>query len=281
MNVLNNRTRSSSDTQPLTTATVASHGTHATTKPAAKTVGEHSQNPKPPSMNHKYESTLAKARKLAAILDPKANASEGERRNAATMLDGLCAKHGINLATLLANADKQTRELECRAYSTLGDPEPLTAKADMDFAALALACLRKITNNADHDFKLFERKIPYGKRGKAHKLILIRAEVTAVEFDDWRECFLHYSPILARAQRKAKAEIEQAAKMVREKKKVLAMVAKAVLNEYDIFADDTPVNAASLSPEDIAYWAAAAKGISGQEWQKKAGHLQSSHLHLE
>lgn len=96
--------------------------------------------------------------------------------------------------------------------------------------------------------------------------ILIRAEVTAVEFDDWRE---------------AKAEIEQAAKMVREKKKVLAMVAKAVLNEYDIFADDTPVNAASLSPEDIAYWAAAARGISGQEWQKKAGHLQSSHLHLE
>lgn len=140
-----------------------------------------------------YESALELARKLAAVADPANAATPAERETAATKLAALCDLHSITPAALSPEA-RTMQELDVLSRYWRKDQPPTLDKKLADFA---MWCLFHVVGEL-RPCKVVRREVEMPMKRGAIKIPMrlhyaIRAEVTTLEFEEWRDYFEHYA----------------------------------------------------------------------------------------
>lgn len=226
-------------------------------------------------MKPDFESALAKAHKLQAMADPDSGATPAERETAEKLLADHCQRHGIT-ADKLRTSDRRWREL--LLFGQWGFP------TDDRIHALAVATLFYVTDDGERPVKcedyaepgtFSKARLKKGKsKAKAEILRCVKAEVTDFEFDQWRECFLHYAPEFMAHQKKMQDQLAIARRA--ERRSHIAFI-----NINDLFC--SAVRQKEPKPKKYTLsqrlaMQAAMNAVDCDSWKPKAGHLQPEFL---
>ncbi len=220
-----------------------------------------------------FESILAKARKLAAMVDAASGASDGERANAERMLREHCERYDIKPESLSQSA-RQERTLLLvpdPRYREIG-PDDLKPSLDRGLVGLAVHTWMYVTGEQLQQRPIFTRRTDFWtpRRKKDDKCWTVSeavVEATPMEFDDWRDCFYHYAPDFVQGQARLKANLKAIQKAV-------ANYRSAFVNAHDLFAPDEPISTHKPSLAEQIAQRVAASFVSGDTWERKAGKLE-------
>lgn len=220
-----------------------------------------------------YDSILAKARKLAALAGDTA-ATDGERDNAQRMLEAHCLRYGITAERLAVSARRQ-RQLECIVPGRSFKPV-----RSMDLLYLACQCLwfvigekRDVFKSSDEVFRTVKKKRGLAEE-KGFQIYVAKAQVTDLEFDEWRACFHHYAADFWLSVEDLKVQAKIAAKAVK-------MALSGFVHRHGIFPPSTKDEKEEpLSPEKLAALIAAMNAARGEGFVRGRGKLEQGGLLL-
>jgi hypothetical protein len=217
-----------------------------------------------------FESRLATARKLSALANPANGGLPGEIDNARRMLAQHLEKYGLT-PEMLSTQDRRRRDIEC--ISLLRGQKPV---CNLDLVRLAKQCLAFVVgenravyyHKADH---FTPQKGP--KPDKRWRIYIAEAEVTELEYEEWRACFQHYVlDFLA-----SKEDLKQKVKLAQAACKVAL---EGFIHRHQIFPPSSQRAAKGLSPDELAALIAALTSARGEAWQRPAGKLDTGRLLL-
>lgn len=116
------------------------------------------------------------------------------------------------------------------------------------------------------------------KRGlseeKPFSIYVLRAEVTDLEYDEWRDCFHHYAEDFWESS----LELKQQAKIATRAAK---MALEGFVNQHGIFPPSPERSGkGDLSPDELAALIAAMQGSKGERFTRGRSKLQPGGLLL-
>lgn len=143
-----------------------------------------------------HESILVKARKLLILSQEGVG---GERANALRAFNQHLKRHGLTIDDI-DDTVRTAQEMECVSRY---DEKPTR---NIEMAKLAIITLRYVAGDPDRDFHIMKGEKFFPVRGlkpdRSCRIYLVRAEVTRLEWRDWRDCFEHYAPDFLELQEK-------------------------------------------------------------------------------
>lgn len=203
-------------------------------------------------MSDEFESVRMKALKLAALA---AAGVDGERENAVRMLEAHLARHGLTMAAL-SDESRKMRSLAC-----VLDAKKPTKDSDLrDLGAQTLSyVLGRRVKHIKHAVYVVNTTLL--KPGKRTRFFLIEAELTELEHEDWRACYMHYAPSFVATRQKLRRAVK--------------MALSGFTHQHDIFPpNDEEEEGKSLSRAEIEALIAAMKQSTGDKWDRPAGRLE-------
>ncbi|WP_395734865.1 hypothetical protein [Prosthecobacter sp.] len=222
-------------------------------------------------MNDDYEPALVKARKLAASADPANGGSPGEVENARQALKRLCDRYGLSPERL----DEEARR---KLGFAVVSPDP-THKPwkDVMLLKLAVQILRYVvgeSGNNVREWDLHRQKRKYAKAGRRKgftcEIWIVEANVTALEHEEWQECFMHYAPYFIETRKRLKEQAAAARRAVK-------LAASAFINQHDIFPPDVEETTGG-DLQRLQDLMMAMRCVQGETWERKAGALSGGML---
>lgn len=208
-------------------------------------------------MKQPHEAVLAKARKLAALADPRNGGTFGEISAARAALARHMEQHGLTPQDI-DPAERTEHYLDCWP---VGRPRP---KACKDLLKLAVQCLAFVTGTQQKIWP-HDRIITPGKRPV--KIYVAKAKCTPREAAEWQACFAHYAPALLDSLDDARAKVAQA-------RRILQHTLSGFIHRHDIFPAPTGESGPSqLTEAEIAAICAAMHAARGHKWERPAGAL--------
>lgn len=206
-------------------------------------------------MSAAVESTLAKARALAAMIAPDSGASDGERQNAGAALARLLERHGLRLADL----DSSKRE-----------PRSWFVR-NRQLVNVAAQIVAVVTGDGTHPVGYRRTKSEIPQRGLKVKEVAgweVLTDLTKAEYEDWRAMLWHYLPLYEATV----AELNARAKAANlAKKKAFAGFA----HKFRLFppAKDRERKGRAPSLAELSAIMAAMSAAQGEAWKRPAARL--------